>query len=121
MLGAVAISCCALAAEWIRTERYSFRCTYDIPKSDLRALSEAIEEYAADHEGKYPRDLYALLDHGVGLPAYLPNYTTVPKDPWKRPYRYELKAGGRGWRVWTLGSDGWVGGEDDAGDRSLEK
>ena len=43
----------------------------------------------------------------------------LPLDPWKTPYQYVSPADGRPFDVYTLGSDGLRGGEDDAADVSI--
>ena len=79
-------------------------------QTDLRAITAAIESYAAIH-GEYPPNLGVLAhpdDHGA---AYL-NSTEVPADPWGVPYRYALPQDGLPYpRVFTLGMDGHPGGE----------
>lgn len=41
-------------------------------------------------------------------------------DPWKNPYQYELTSSGV-YRIFTLGSDGQIGGEGSAADIDLSE
>jgi len=120
VLGLTAAACgvLLLASPMLRTD-----CSVDCPiiaKSDLFALAQALENYAADHGGEFPPNLGALFDHGDGRPAYLKYSVRPVRDPWKRPYLYESKADVRSWRLACLGFDGKPGGNGDASDLSLE-
>jgi len=112
--------CLALPTLRLPLERRFRETVCRITPADLYCLAAALEEYAADHDGLYPSDLAALLSIQYPRLGYLRG-TTVPCDPWNRPYLYELKPGGLGYRVGTLGSDGIIGGVDDACDEWMEK
>lgn len=72
---------------------------------DLRLIDSALEEYSADHSGRYPASLEALVVPNARGFAYLKG-TRVPHDPWGNEYLYEPIG-----RVYTLGRDGAPGGE----------
>lgn len=68
-------------------------------RADLVAIHWALAEHSVNRPGSWPEKLEALVDVG--------RLARVPRDPWKRVYRYEL------WRgavaapcVWTAGEDG---------------
>lgn len=80
---------------------------------DLRALSSALDEYAARNRGRYPDDLEQLVapdPHGY---RFL-NYSRIPLDPWKTPYLY-LPPTTPGARpiVYSAGPDRLAGTSDD--------
>ncbi len=79
-------------------------------QADLRAITAAVESYAAIH-GEYPANLRVLVhtdEHGA---AFL-NAEQVPTDPWGAPYQYSLPTRAVPYpRVYTLGMDGQPGGE----------
>jgi len=90
-------------------------------RQDIRTLETALEFYKMDNF-RYPttdQGLEALVKKPDDSSA--PNWraggylraTTVPKDPWKRDYKY-LFPGSKGgpFDLYTLGGDGEVGGED---------
>ena len=80
-------------------------------KADIRSLVGALEEYALDHGGSYPRDMEALWrPDGEGY-CYL-DLERAPLDPWGHPYVYEPPGpGSLRFRVRALGEDGELGGE----------
>jgi len=120
VIAVLALFICTVCTPWGPPEGHYFRANGLVVQSDLHRMSQALENYAADHEGASAPDLDALIVQGGGRPAYLANYTSTPRDPWHRPYLYELRAGGSGRRLWTLGSDGEVGGSGEARDQSVE-
>jgi len=81
----------------------------------IRGVEEALETYAADHDGRVPTPeigLRALVEK----PAedadwdgpYLPDCSEAPCDAWGTPLRYEIfvtRNGKRSARVWSLGPD----------------
>lgn len=72
--------------------------------------------------GRYPstdEGLDALVEPPAGATSWLGPYVDgdqAPMDPWGRPYRYESRSGGAGFRVFTLGADDAVGGEGESAD-----
>ena len=74
-------------------------------KQDIVVLQNAIDLYAIDNNDKYPPNLQALMG---GKRDYL---RKLEDDPWGQPYRYEQK--GKGYLVFSSGSDGIANNEDD--------
>jgi len=96
-----------------------FSTRRELAISDLSTYELALEYYATDHDGEYPAALSALIEpHDDGF-TYLKALTLIP-DPWERPYIYERKAGGRGWRLICYGADGKPGGSGEARDLLVE-
>lgn len=95
-------------------------------KIDIQAISTALEMYRLDnfHYPSTQQGLEALSKHPSGLPAarnwnpqgYLKN---LPLDPWGTPYQF-LNPGTQSvdgsYDLYSLGSDGVVGGEGHAAD-----
>ncbi|MEB0208515.1 type II secretion system major pseudopilin GspG [Pseudomonas sp. CCC3.1] len=92
--------------------------------TDIQAISTALEMYRLD-TFNYPstqQGLEALVSRPSGTPVaknwnpqgYLKN---VPVDPWGTPYQY-LNPGthSAGYDLFSLGSDGVLGGEEHAAD-----
>ncbi len=77
--------------------------------SDIKAISIAIDFYEGD-KGLLPNSLKELM------PEYV---ETIFEDPWGREYQYSPTAD-RKLRVYSLGSDGEVGGMADAADIYLD-
>ena len=85
-------------------------------RSDIVAIHTAVEEYAINNDGRYPNDLRVLVTSDEHGNAYLEG-KAVPKDPWRREYRYEPPTEDRPKpRVFCLGKDGLPGGEGDDAD-----
>ena len=85
-------------------------------KAQIEALSRALDTYRLD-TGHYPvtEQGLAALDHNPGNePKWQGPYLAkgVPADPWGRPYQYRYPGEHGDYDVWTLGSDGAVGGQD---------
>lgn len=94
-------------------------------RSDIQAIGTALEMYRLDNH-HYPdtrQGLEALIKRPTGAPpprnwnpaGYL---RKLPVDPWGHPYRYELAAArsGQGYRLYSTGNDGQIGGEGLAAD-----
>ena len=99
----------------------STRC----PKThtDVQVLVTALHEYAVRHDGHYPDTLDELVVPDASGDRYL-QAQRLPSDPWKRPYNYEPPdpAVGRvAPHVWTNGSDGRPGGDDDFDSAALDE
>ena len=80
---------------------------------DLRTLTTAIAAHVAA-EGDVPFSGLDALAPPLG--DYLP---ALPKDPWGRPYHYEIGLGGRStrdYKLFSLGQDGQPGGTGTAAD-----
>ena len=92
-------------------------------KSDLRAISNALNLYKLDNFNFPSTDqgLEALVTKPSGFPeaknwnpeGYLPK---LPKDPWGNPYQF-ISPGVHGkYDLYSLGADGVEGGEEDDAD-----
>ena len=87
-------------------------------KSDIMAISSALDDYAINNGGRYPDSLEELVTPDENGYSYL-KQKSVPLDPWQMPYQYEPPVAGQpDARVYTLGADGAVGGEGDNADVS---
>lgn len=92
-------------------------------KNDIRVLQSQLELYRLDNFD-YPstdQGLQALVSKPTGEPA-APNWKAggyidrVPKDPWGQEYQY-LSPGQHGtFDIYSLGSDGALGGEGNSAD-----
>ena len=93
-------------------------------KIDIQAIATALEMYRLDN-ARYPttqQGLEALVKRPAGTPAarnwnpagYL---KSLARDPWGTPYQY-LNPGthSAGYDLFSLGSDGVLGGEEHAAD-----
>lgn len=49
-------------------------------RADLRVLTDALEQYAALHDGRYPDELWRLTRRDADGSCCL---ATIPRDPWK--------------------------------------
>lgn len=90
-----------------------------VAKTNISALSDALNMYYMEHDGKYPGNDTGLVslvtkqtgDEDWGGP-YLMN-DSILTDPWGRKYNYKNPGeNGKGFMVWTEGRDGKIGGED---------
>ncbi len=85
-------------------------------KIDVTTLESAIESYQIDNAGRFPESLDALIQPDENGNAYL-KADTLPLDPWKNEYQYEMPQPGQNRpTIYSLGSDGQRGGEGDAKD-----
>jgi len=96
--------------------RQLFRANNSIARSDIHAISQAIDNYAVEHSGKYPERIEDLITADETGHAYLSNYTSAPKDPWKNEYVYQPAQSGQTYRIISYGADGQPGGEGDDAD-----
>ncbi len=84
-------------------------------KSDIRALSSAIQLYKLD-TFKFPttsEGLDALVGGGKDGRGYIDR---LPKDPWGNPYQYLYPGDKMEFDIWSSGADGRTGGEGVDGD-----
>lgn len=87
-------------------------------KSDIMAISSALDDYAINNGGKYPESLEDLVTPDENGYTYL-KQKSVPQDPWSMEYQYEPPVpGAPDPRVFTLGADGTPGGEGENQDMS---
>jgi general secretion pathway protein G len=84
-------------------------------------IQAALEMYALNNNGKYPDTLETLVTPDVNGATYL-HATTLPLDPWKRPYVYEPPSPPNhpNPRIYSLGADGKPGGEGENADIEME-
>lgn len=81
-------------------------------EADLRALENAVEQYAIENAGRYPDSLLALVIPDENGFTFLKG-TEIPRDPWGHEYGYEWDGSHpEGPRVFSLGADGLPGGTD---------
>jgi hypothetical protein len=73
---------------------------------DISAIEDALERFAADHDGKLPRTLDELVVDDEGR-SYL---AEIPRGPYDNRYYYEPPSNGSSYRVYTLGTDDQIGG-----------
>ena len=95
--------------------RSLFTSNVALAKSDIAAISSALDTYATDHGGKFPERLEELTTPDDSGMSYL-KAQNVPKDPWKNEYVYEPAQGGQLYRVISYGRDGQPGGEGQDAD-----
>lgn len=87
-------------------------------KSDITAISSALEEYAMNNAMRFPDSMEVLVTPDVNGYTYL-KQKTLPKDHWQREYMYEPPQPGQPEpRVYSLGKDGAQGGEGE--DRDID-
>lgn len=100
------------------------RAMVEKARADIATLGQALEMYRLDNLS-YPGSsdgLQAL----VTAPSSLSNSSRyrkggyikkLPEDPWGRPYQYDNPGRrGAGFDLYSLGSDGAPGGQDEAAD-----
>ncbi len=84
-------------------------------KSDIRALSSAVQLYKLD-TFKFPstsEGLDVLVSGGKDGRGYIDR---LPKDPWGNPYQYLYPGDKMEFDIWSSGADGRTGGEGVDGD-----
>ena len=91
-----------------------------VAKADIVTVDQAITNFVIENSGKYPDSLEQLIEKDASGSSYL-DRTTLPQDPWGNEYIYEPPFGSQGYRLYTLGSDGAVGGEGDAQDMDIQQ
>ena len=105
---------------WIELRATTFHLIRPAPsksKLEIMAISNALDDYAVNHGGRYPDRLSVLLEEG-------PESTLgkrpggLPLDEWGRPYLYRAPVESRDPCVYTLGRDGLPGGSDEDADLS---
>jgi len=91
-------------------------------KAQIDALGKALDQYRLD-VGHYPATEAGL----AALNTALGNETkwqgpylakSVPNDPWGKAYLYKMPGEHGEYDIWSLGSDGSVGGDKEAADVS---
>ncbi len=99
---------------------HGFKLNEVVAKGDLAGMASALDNYAADHDGRFPAGLASLLGQLPASESYLLGYHEPPRDPWRRFYIYQAAADLRSFRVGTFGSDGAPGGRGDAQDMFVD-
>ncbi|HTE19140.1 MAG TPA: type II secretion system major pseudopilin GspG [Armatimonadota bacterium] len=96
-------------------------------KTQIANFKSAIGAYQLDHNGQVPADLNDLIvapstsstEGGKWKGPYLNDATTVPVDPWGRPFDYIVPGpAGNDYEIRSLGEDGREGGTGQAEDLS---
>lgn len=84
-------------------------------KTQMELISTALDMYKLD-VGTYPADLSSLVSSNANnwQGPYLPK--EVPNDPWGNPYLFQFPGQNSEYDLVSYGSDGKVGGEDEAAD-----
>jgi general secretion pathway protein G len=77
---------------------------------DLQQIATAVSAFDS-FNGSLPESLELLVTPDAAGKTFLKGYTSVPHDPWGRPYTYEPREGGA-FRLASLGPDGVVSGDD---------
>lgn len=90
-------------------------------KLQIESLAAALDLFYLD-AGRYPSQsegLNALIKRPGSVQSWNGPYlkqSTLPVDPWGRPYEYRVTGGGAPYVIISYGSDGREGGTDDASD-----
>ena len=93
----------------------TFTCSRHLyARVQVKKVAAMIEQYRID-AGEYPTDLEQLLEPG---PQQSGPYIQARdlRDPWFRPLYYRVDNNGRSFVLFTLGSDGRMGGDDENAD-----
>lgn len=93
-----------------------FRANRETAKSDIASIAQAVTNYQVEHAGKSPERIEDLITPDESGHAYLSNYASAPKDPWKNEYVYQPPQSGQPFNVLSYGADGQPGGEGDDAD-----
>ena len=94
------------------------RANVDAARLQIEALSGNIDLYRLE-VGAYPPTLEALVAKPDGAKRWNGPYlkkTVIPKDPWGRDYRYRVPGRYGPYDLFSLGSDGFEGGEGHKAD-----
>jgi general secretion pathway protein G len=83
---------------------------------DIVSICQAVDNYTIMNCGRGPASLEVLVTPDQNGKTFLRDRTTIPPDPWNRPYGYEPLSGNRDYRVFSLGKDGQPGGVGDDAD-----
>lgn len=85
-------------------------------ESDIRSIETALNLYRLDNF-RYPSSeegLEALVSNPgeAAAPNWKQLLTSLPIDPWNRPYVYQYPGQQREFDIYSLGADGVQGGEE---------
>lgn len=111
LLGLVALALAPIVTVWSCGRTHTPNSARYVCRADLRLLADALEHYAARHDGRYPSELWQLTRRDADGVCCL---ATIPRDPWKARYVY-LPASAPGSKpdVFSKGIDGVAGTLDD--------
>jgi hypothetical protein len=83
---------------------------------DVVSICQAVDNYTVINSGQPPASLEVLVTPDENGKTLLRDCTAIPIDPWGNPYGYEPPSADRGYRVFSLGKDGRLGGKGDDAD-----
>ena len=90
--------------------KYLGRAKNDTARIEMKSMSTALDLFLLD-VGRYPTQqegLTALVSNPGGLQSWHGPYlkaTTLPNDPWGRPYQYRFPGQSGDYDLWTLGAE----------------
>jgi general secretion pathway protein G len=98
-----------------QVQRYMGQARIETARTQLSALSTALELYALDNAGYPPQQLglAALIQSPPGASRWRGPYIKKAEgllDPWGRPYGYRLPGPSGGYQIFSLGRDNAPGG-----------
>ncbi len=94
------------------------KANFDATRVQIEALSGSIDLYRLE-VGSYPPTLEALVRKPSGVERWNGPYlrkAVIPKDPWKREYRYRVPGEHGPYDLYPLGADGVEGGQGNNAD-----
>ena len=89
-----------------------FTANETVIATNCRTIASAVEQYAIDHSFQYPDTLDQLYEEDANGQSYLKG-GSVPKDPYRNTYLYDMPTDGDNFRVYSYGKDGVQGGEGE--------
>lgn len=100
--------------------RYLFTGQEARVRLDLTTINGAIENFAIDNRGLPPDSLDQLVEPDPNTGETYLKGNRIPLDPWGNEYQYEPPSGGQGYRLFSFGEDGQLGGTAKARDLTYE-
>jgi general secretion pathway protein G len=122
MLAVVVLAVVAASMMWTSKSWLSRACRKRAV-ADIATLVEALDDFAAAHEKRYPADLQELFGKDARDNPYLVKFRgRIPRDGWGHAFVYEppTEAHPRP-RVLSYGGDGERGGSGDDADVDSDK
>lgn len=111
LLGLVALALAPIVTQWSCARTQTPHSARSVCRSKLHVLADALEKYAARHDGRYPTELWQLTQRDADGVFCL---ATIPRDPWQARYVYVSPAApGAKPVVSSNGIDGIAGTPDD--------
>lgn len=113
----VVIAILALLAGIVGTQviGYLGGAKVDTARIQIRNIEASLDLYRLD-TGRYPGDLKALFERPSNVPKWKGPYLMKLSglaDPWGRPYEYRMPGQHGAYDLYSLGADGFDGGEDE--------